>query len=126
MEHTQNLHQESHPIYSKWLTGTYVGNILTAMFNISLVGDQKDGENINVQLETLSSKSVNSLEIQASIEQLLKLGSSLIEHRVTLVICQKCVHPELRSMLEDNVRLLCTFGLSVVIVGNIGARTCWQ
>ena len=103
MEHTQNLQQRSHLKYNEWLKGTHTGNILTAIFNISLAGEQDE---INVQLETLASKSVKNIEMQASIEQLMKLGSSLIKHRVTLVICQKCVHLQLRLMLEENVREL--------------------
>ena len=101
MEHTWNLQQKSHLKYSEWLQRTYTGNILTAVFNISLAGDQEDG--FNSQFEAPALKSVKNLEMQASNEQLMKLGRSLVQHKVALVICQKCVYPQLRSMLEANV-----------------------
>lgn len=78
------------------------GLIITAVYDISLAGDQEDGYTNVIVMES-SDVPTKVLQEEASYEQLLTLGTALIKRNIGLVICQKCVHPHLRKLLEKEV-----------------------
>lgn len=78
------------------------GLIITAVYDISLAGDQEDGYTNVIVMES-SNVSTKVLQEEASCEQLLILGAALIKRNIGVVICQKCVHPCLRKLLEKEV-----------------------
>lgn len=78
-------------------------HIVTAVYNISLAGDEGDGFSEMVTMETTVSISCGVLVREARREEVLKFGATLVEEQVGLVLCQKCVHPSLREYLEQNV-----------------------
>ena len=101
------------------------GALPTAVFCVSLNGDQEDGyyEHLNLILDPSSKqksgscdkedilpfekhlkfKSAKTLKKEGELKALLELGSVLVEQGVKVVICQKLVHPDLRRYLMKKV-----------------------
>lgn len=78
-------------------------HIVTAVYNISLTGDQGDGFSETVSMVTTSSLSPDALLKEARREEVLKLGAVIADSDIGMVFCQKCVHIVLREFLEQKV-----------------------
>ena len=137
LQHTMSLDSETTLPCDFQLTLNSQGVLPTAIYNVSLNGDQPDGftEHMNLELDTLqikeptlepfqnenptlktvenretisrqsdtTFKTVVSLKKEGNLQILMRLGSVLVDKGVKVVICQKCVHPELRRFLETKV-----------------------
>jgi McKusick-Kaufman syndrome protein len=88
------------------------GHIITAVFNISLAGDQPDGFIDKISIEASSLCDSSALQGEVIYQELMDVGRSLIERNVEVVLCQKCVHPSLRNVLEHQ---------GVVVVERLGS-----
>lgn len=96
----------------------FQGHIPIAVFNVSLAGDQEDGFSEKLALESLSSR---LLQQEATHQQLLNLGRTLIESNIGMLLCQKCVHSSLRDLLEKHVSPV----LYQLLYGNVLYRALW-
>ena len=76
--------------------GLKSGQILTAVFNISLAGDMED------MIDVVFEASHESQVQDAVLEQILAMGADLIKLGVGAVFCQKVMHPKLKLLLKEN------------------------